>query len=168
MELPALLNRLREPPPRAVTGELMRACETSSRPMLMWGGVALASTGSAYSVIFAALRAPWQILGGALATALIGVALLLAFAVVTRRLSRLLRDGLLVTGEILAVQPPRRLPPSGVAFGRVTYRFTMPTGTTITGRRPVPWTTHPPQPAPGDPLPVCALAEQPRRHLPLL
>ena len=159
--------RLREPPPRAVSAELMRAVERPSRPMLMWGGVALASTGGGYTLIFGALGAPWQIHTGAAATAAIGVLLLIAFAVVSRRLRRLLRGGMLLEGEVLEVDAPVGGQGKRPRSASVRYRFTLPEGKAITACGSVPWTDPPPPIAAGDTLPVCVLPVLPRRHLAL-
>lgn len=167
MELSEAVDRLREPPPRAVTPELLRACEPGSRAMLMWGGVALTSVGGGYTLIFSALAAPWQILAGAAATAATGLSLLTAFIVVTRRLRRLLGEGWLVNGEVARVEPPRRNPVQGFGLGRITYTFTAPGGATLTARRPVRWASQPPF-EPGDSMPVCTLPDRPRRHLALV
>lgn len=161
-------ERLREPPPRAVPAELMRAVERSSRPMLMWGGVALASTGGGYLLIFAALGAPWQILAGAGATAATGALLLIAFAVVSKRLRRLLREGVLVDGEVLEVGAPAGGPAKRSRPAHVRYLFTSPEGERITARAAVLWTDPPPPIAAGDPLPVCVLPGSPRRYVALI
>ena len=48
MEHSAVLDHLREPPPRTVTPQLLQACQGESRPMTMWGGIALTSVGGGY------------------------------------------------------------------------------------------------------------------------
>jgi len=160
--------RLQQPPPRRVTAELVRAVERPSRPMLMWGGVALSCVGGGYTLIFTALRAPWQILGGAATVAVTGAALLTAFAIVTAGLRRLLRDGLLVDGEILEVDAPVGGQGKRPRPARLRYRFTSPEGETVTARDAVLWTDPPPPIAAGDMVPVCVLPGRCRRHLVLL
>ncbi|NOZ78084.1 MAG: hypothetical protein GXP48_02655 [Acidobacteria bacterium] len=171
LPLPAPLRRtLAEPVPRSIPpgtfGRLLRG----TMGMAFWVGVGLCSVGGAYSVIFFAMGAPWQIPAAAAGVAFLGL-LSLAWCL-ARACGRryLLRRGELGEAVLEAIGKPD----AGLArpfFGvstEVVYRFVDPQGKEHRRRTVLLWDEGLRELEPGSRLKLLYDTRHPRWNLPLV
>ncbi len=153
---PAAREALRRATPRDADESLLAATAPGSHAFLLWGGVAFSCVGGGYTLVFAALRAPWQILAGAGGLASAGIVLLLARVWARSRLRGLLRYGVTCEGSVAEVSQ---------AKGMITYRFMAPDGSTRDGTLRCADMSNV---RVGHPVLVCVDADHPSRHVALL
>ena len=156
-----------ERPPRHLPEGALRHIATSVRLLFSWGGTALFTFGSFYSVIFFALKAPTPIRIGFAIPVVLGIGLFAIWGVGVLEIKRLIVSGRAVEGELVSMVKPRESAVSARTSVPVRYRFLDGLGRSREGRRIVRWREEYRNMQPGDSISLFYDPDRPSSSVPL-
>lgn len=159
-----------DPPPRELPPGTLGRCAKACVAVSFWAGVALTCTGGLYTMVFVAMKAPWQIPAASGAVAAVGAVLLAKYVAGASRMYRLLRSGTVVDGSLEAiakVDPGSPRPAFGTSV-EFEYSFVDPGENERWGSTYVLWHDRFAELEPGQAVPVCFDPRRSKRHVTLL
>jgi hypothetical protein len=155
----------REPPPREIPVDMKKTACRHYCMMQKYIGIALTCFCCFYTSIFAALNAPREIMVAFASAGILGVALTVFRTFGKRRILKLLRMGIYVEGELVALAKPNADKTVNLTSYEARFSFRDQLGREWKGRTWIGWRKEFQSLNPGDAVPICYNPSHPRQNI---